>query len=294
MASKAIRAVCYTLFADVVPPYPDYVRYAVYQKEKSPSTGQLHFQGYMEFSKPVKFGGLKKWSPTAHFEERKGTREQARDYCMKSESRVEDPVEYGEFGSGQGRRSDLASACSIVKESGVKRVAEELPEVYVKYHKGLKELERAIEIRPSDSDFQPRVWQQKVLDMFPALDNDRKILWISDTVGNRGKSRLSRYLVLERNAIILSGKVADMAYAYNKEPIVIFDIPRTESENVNHLYAFAEKLKNGIIFSTKYESVTKIFKPPIVIFMANFAAPSDNWSSDRLIAMDLNCPDNHK
>lgn len=293
MATKAVRSVCFTLFSDSVPEFPDYVRYAIYQREKSPTTGALHYQGYMEFTKPVKFGGLKKWSPTAHFEERKGTRDQARDYCRKEESRVEAPVEFGEFGAGQGRRTDLAAACELVKESGAKRVAEEMPEVFVKFHKGLKELERALVEKPSDSAFAPRPWQKRVLARLEQPPNDRTIIWVSDTVGNRGKSRLARYLCLERGAVQLSGKVADMAYAYSSEPIVIFDIPRTEAENVNHLYSFAEKLKNGYLFSSKYESVPKYFQPPHVLFFANFPPPSDTWSSDRLVHLDLACPDHH-
>ena len=112
--------------------------------------------------------------------------------------------------------------------------------------------------------------------------------------GNQGKSRLALHLCLEHNAIILSGKIADMAYAYNKEPIVIFDVPRTQAENLDHLFAFAESLKNGIIFSNKYESQQKIFKPPIVIFLANIPCPDGKWSSDRVIERDLNCPNNHK
>ena len=290
----ASRSFCFTLFDETVPPFPDYVRYAIYQREKCPESGRLHYQGYMEFNSPKKIGGLKKWSSTAHFESRRGSREEARAYCMKEESRVSPPVEFGKWTAGQGHRTDLDSACELIKKHGVKRVAEELPAVFVKFHKGLKELARTLESVPSDSDFIPRPWQKKILSLLPSIHNDRNILWISDTVGNQGKSRLALHLCLEHNAVILSGKIADMAYAYNKEPIVIFDVPRTQAENLDHLFAFAESLKNGIIFSNKYESQQKIFKPPIVIFFANIPCPEGKWSCDRVIERDLNCPNNHE
>ena len=44
----------------------------------------------------------------AHFEPRRGTRDQARDYCRKAETKVDGPWEHGAFGAGgQGCRTDL-------------------------------------------------------------------------------------------------------------------------------------------------------------------------------------------
>ena len=36
----------------------------------------------------------------AHFEPRRGTRDQARDYCRKAETKVDGPWEHGAFGAG--------------------------------------------------------------------------------------------------------------------------------------------------------------------------------------------------
>ena len=132
-------------------------------------------------------------------------------------------------------------------------------------------------------------WQQTVLTACLLEPNRRKIHWIYDSVGNRGKSYLSSYLVTnpEYNAIELCGKVADMAYAYNGERVVIFDIVRSQAEHIDHLYDFAERLKNGRIFSGKYESRTKIFNPPHVFFFANFAPDYTKWSQDRYDVMNL-------
>lgn len=269
----------------------DQVRYLVYQLEVG-ETGTPHIQGYVEFHKKMSLAAVKRWLPRAHLEPRRGPREAAREYCMKEEGQLSEPVEYGDFNAGgQGRRTDLSDACDLVKEGGAKRVAREMPDVYAKFHRGLHALEAALEEPDEDDDFVPRPWQQKVLDLVSRPADDRKIIWVKDTVGNMGKSRLALHLQRNHGAVQLSGRIADMAYMYNKEPIVVIDVPRTQAENMDHLYAFAEMLKNGCIVSTKYESRRKLFNPPHVIFFCNFCHDSDKWSYDRCIALDLQCPD---
>ena len=88
------------------------MRYLVYQLERAPTTGILHYQGYVEFKRSTKMGGVKKalGSDTVHLEPRQGTRDQARGYCMKEESRIDGPYEFGQYvESEQGKRSDLDS-----------------------------------------------------------------------------------------------------------------------------------------------------------------------------------------
>lgn len=77
----------------------DDVKYVTYQVERCPKTGRLHYQGYIEFT------GKKTWSwvhknlkglETAHLEQRKGSQDEAINYCQKVESRVRGPFEHGE------------------------------------------------------------------------------------------------------------------------------------------------------------------------------------------------------
>lgn len=288
--NRPMRHVCFTLYADEMPPMPEYVRYCVYQRECCPETQREHFQCYAEFSKLVKLGGLKKWLPNAHFEERRGTREQARDYCMKRESRVAEPVEYGSWESGgQGTRNDLKEACEMLKQgSSMSEVARQHPTVVAKFGKGLQHVQSLIEEKPRDVDFEPRPWQKLFLEEWlPSVAGDRKILWIYDTEGNVGKSRLATYLRREHGAAQLNGRVCDMVSMYRRESIVIFDVPRSRGEDLKHLFQFAEQLKNGYLMNTKYECRTMEFDPPKVVFMANFACPSDVFSADRVVQKDI-------
>jgi len=292
----AARDWCFTLnnpdFAINEVDIPVSVKYLVWQLEIG-EEGTPHYQGFIQFYSAQRLSALKKLFPTAHFEKRRGTAEQARDYAMKEESRVEGPWEIGEFVGGQGKRTDLVDAAELVKQKGARAVAHEMPAVYLKFHRGLHALEQALEKPRPDPDFVPRPWQSRVLSAISGPANDRTIIWVKDTVGNMGKSRLALYLQREKGAVQLKGRVADMAYMYNKERVVVIDVPRTYADSMDHLYAFAEELKNGVVISTKYESCRKMFDPPHVLFFANFCPASDKWSADRVVQFDLQNPDLH-
>jgi len=80
------------------------------QLERAPTTGQLHWQGYVEFEYRKSFNTVKALLPLAHWEYRRGNRDQAKAYVTKEDTRVEgiDRLEYGEhIEAHQGKRSDI-------------------------------------------------------------------------------------------------------------------------------------------------------------------------------------------
>ncbi len=122
------------------------VRYCVWQKEKCPTTGRIHFQGYLQLKRQQRLGWMKKrLSPTANWGLCDGTPESNRIYCTKEESRIAGPWHFGEM-SHQGDRNDLKSlARSIVDdEKTPEDIAFEAPEQFVRYHRGLRELHNAV------------------------------------------------------------------------------------------------------------------------------------------------------
>lgn len=88
----------------------DIVRYAIFQLEQG-EKGTLHYQGYVELTRPQRLSWMKgNLLRRAHWENRRGTRVQARDYCQKEESRVEGPWEVGDWlAGGQGARTDITA-----------------------------------------------------------------------------------------------------------------------------------------------------------------------------------------
>lgn len=279
----AVRALCFTInnpTSDDID-FPDYVRYAVWQKEK---VSTEHIQGYMELNKPMKFGGIKKWLPTAHLEARKGSRDQARDYCMKDDSRVAGPWEYGSWSAGgSGARNDIAITRDLIMSGADKRkILYDMPEILAKYPKFvdycLKEAAKSNTTKVQLST--PRQWQTDVLKILEAPADPRQIVWIYDSVGGKGKTHLAKYIVGEFGAFYCrGGKTADIAYAYNYEKIVLFDYTRDHEEYVN--YGVLEMFKDGMVISPKYESVLKMTDPPHVIVFSNFEPDRSKMSADR-------------
>lgn len=84
------------------------VSYLIYQLERAPATDRLHLQGYLELEGQQRLSFVRNLDGLAgaHWETRRGTQAQAREYCQKEESRVSGPYEHGTPKS-QGKRNDL-------------------------------------------------------------------------------------------------------------------------------------------------------------------------------------------
>lgn len=137
MTSKPARHYCITFWKK--PVTPDCVRYAIYGEEICPDTGRLHWQSYIELNKPMRLDALTKAynDKQIRAEPRHGTRDQAREYCMKDKKYEE----VGVFSSGQGRRTDINDFVEKM-ENGEKlsALARENPMIFCSYRNGLKDI----------------------------------------------------------------------------------------------------------------------------------------------------------
>lgn len=135
----------------------------------------------------------------------------------------------------------------------------------------LKDPMRGLERKP---------WQLDIIKIIETEADARTIHWYWDSVGNTGKTTFTKHLWINyKVCFVQNGKKADIAYAYNNEPIVIFNLPRTCENFVS--YDAIESLKDGMIFSGKYESGAKVFNNPHVIIFANFEPDQSCLSQDR-------------
>ena len=145
MSSRSFVCTIYAL--DKVPTLGKHIRYVVWQLEECPETLKKHYQVYAELNEPKRGSHLQKiWGVKCHFEKRKGTRDEARAYSMKEETRIDGPWELGKWeAGGQGKRTDINSAVAMIKE-GKKyiHIINELPEVFVKYHRGLEKVKNVL------------------------------------------------------------------------------------------------------------------------------------------------------
>lgn len=95
-------------------------KYGVFQLESAPTTGKLHLQFYMEFKKPVSLkaaqSAIGDFKHESHLEVRKGSRDQARDYCMKKDTQAAGPWEIGNFEEGRPATVDLREYLEVQPE----------------------------------------------------------------------------------------------------------------------------------------------------------------------------------
>lgn len=134
------RHYCFTYFGDESPQMCELARYLVYQRERCPDTGKEHWQGYVEFYKTMRIKGAQEALkiPKAHMEKRRGTRDEARTYCMKEDTRMWGPYEHGVWIEGQGSRSDIMACVNIIQNGGdMKEVAETHPAQFIRLYRGL-------------------------------------------------------------------------------------------------------------------------------------------------------------
>ncbi len=118
-------------------------RYLTGQYERGGETGTLHVQGYVIFKDPVGLAGAKRKLKllNAHFEVRRGTHQEAHDYCNKEDTRVPDTVPFcfGEPPLGQGARSDINECKRILDDSGsLVEVADQQFGTYCRYHRAFE------------------------------------------------------------------------------------------------------------------------------------------------------------
>jgi len=122
-----------------IPRVFEHVKYCVWQEERG-ANGTKHLQGYVIFEGSRRLASLKKLLPTAHWEIRRGTHEEARDYCVKEESRLSGPFYIGDepLGTTQGARSDLLSIKRKIDEgSSDLDLWESEFSTMMKFHKGV-------------------------------------------------------------------------------------------------------------------------------------------------------------
>ena len=189
--------------------------YCVYQEEIGPS-GTPHLQGFASFTKRVTLSSVSRLPglERAHLEVCAGTPQQNEAYCTKEEGRLGGPYRFGEAPTGQGARKDLDTIAAKIKSgASLKRIAEDHPSDFIRYHRGFQSLQTFTAPRRSD--------------------DDKTLCFVFYGAGGTGKSsfarRLARYLSSDDNA---SGEVFSLPPAkgsgqywdgYNQGDVVIID-----------------------------------------------------------------------
>ncbi len=138
MACERKKVCHWCVTTPIKPAYNKRMRYLIYQQEIAPTTNNLHYQVYVEYFRGVR---MKNVANTfhGHAEVRKGTRQQARKYCMKKETAVHGTLEeHGEWRPCTNVKTTLKDLLSECKD--IRTIVKQYPEWFVRYHRGLKAL----------------------------------------------------------------------------------------------------------------------------------------------------------
>lgn len=237
-------------------------------KEIAPTTGTPHIQGYIYFKDSKSLEAVRKIFPRTNIILAKGTPKQNETYCGKDE----DYIKHG------------------FEEEEVNSYDKEMKIIIANRKKQLMGIYETVEWKD---------WQRQVLDILETKADMRTIHWVFDPIGNSGKSYLTKYIYLTRKIIIADGKkdnvfnqVCLMVNGDKKnkvlpeEPeVVLLDIPRSSEGYIN--YGVLEQLKNGLIYSGKYEGGICAFGALHVIVFANFMPDMSQFSDDRWNIINL-------
>lgn len=278
-------------------------RYVIWGKELAPTTGTPHLQGFIVFStlkgysQVLKlFSGLSKGK--LDYLNHVGVDNGCRDYSVKDDQWEE----HGERPDTKKRKAEKAGLSNEDRWKRNRRLAEEGrfaemdDDIYFKFYKTAKaiaadhEVVEPIDWTPGGAPYDIKwQWQLDLMEILASDPDPRAIHWIYEEAGNYGKSAMATYLARNHNSyVVTNGKSADLAYAYKKERIVIFDCARTTDwDKVN--YGFIEDIKNGRLFSPKYDSKRIYFPIPHVIIFANQPPAEGKFSQDRIRLWNL-CP----
>ena len=131
-----------------------------------------HIQGYVRFKSKWTPQRVKDWLECdfAHLEKRRGTEQQAWNYCFLPEPKHEGgvsthapgytPFTFGSPSKGQGARTDLVEAWDDIKQGrSMFDLIEDNPGQYARNHRVFEKMSQEVDAR------RPQVWKQKIVVM---------------------------------------------------------------------------------------------------------------------------------
>lgn len=146
-------------------------------------------------------------------------------------------------------------------------------------------------------------WQQKIINEIIDSDSaviktadDRSIIWVEDSKGGSGKSKLTKWCCARYDSIVkisfgTSNQLRSAIIAAGQRKVYFIDVPRTlgSDDSMPSLMSALEDLKNGFVVSAMYgKNESIMLDPPHIIVFSNAACPDNLMSEDRWIKYVIN------
>lgn len=141
----------------------------------------------------------------------------------------------------------------------------------------------------------PFPWQDKIIKYIQQPPDDRTIVWINDSGGNVGKSKLLKYLcykkIAKRIPLGNATQLKTNVIVQGPSKVYCVDIPRTigSTEKMSDLISAIEEIKGGWVSSAMYGKHQELFmQPPHVLVFSNYPPPRAMMSPDRWKVYNVN------
>lgn len=253
--------------------------------EVAPTTGTPHLQGVAILTVKKRFKFFHDAIPGISPQTMLGTPEQAWGYCQKEDDEAES---FGSLPPPQGKRNDIhafQSAVISMETAGdidVDALREDHVGIFARHRRFFDDYIR-IHTPPLIPMTDPlRTWQQELWTMLQFDPDDRTIIFIVDPVGNSGKTWFTKYLLshFPKAFACRPGKIPDLAHSIPEDIThFLMDCPRSRVKFLP--FSILEELKDGRVFSPKYESRVKTFSRSHVIVFSNELPHQGELSEDR-------------
>lgn len=284
---------------------PEKMRFLVYQLEEAPTTGHVHYQGYVQMLKPTTFAKVSALFPKAYVAVANGSPSQNYDYCTKAESRMQgtEPKSFGVMSKGQGSRTDWDTLKTMIKEKKVDfDIADRFPQLFACHYKGIAHLRRTLQPASKIRDVRGRVlygepgvgksrriWQRFGHDperlFAPDLSKgtlwfdgyvDQEALLLDDFTGREGISlqQLNRYLDPYPLRLPIKGS---MGFA-NWTQVYI-----TSNFHPADWYPNATPVELNSLL--RRLSITQVRAPPPILIRPHPATVQNEYSGSRIISL---------
>lgn len=265
---------------------PGDVSYVLFGREVG-ENGTPHLQGFISFETRKRLAQVKAViGGNPHVEVCRNIAASL-TYCKKDNNFTE----HGEMNAAQGKRSDIESFKEDVKAGllELREVRERHSEVYARHIRFCLDYIQDHSPKKELPAHPLRDWQQELNASLNLPADDRTIVFVVDLVGNGGKTWFAHYYdqLHERVQVVQPGKKADMAFCLDPTIRVLFvDAPRSKQGEFIQ-YDFLEDIKNGYVFSSKYESRVKQLDQVHVVVMMNEMPDLNKLSADRYKVIEI-------
>lgn len=298
------------------------VDFIIYGFEGQDEGKTPHLQGYLELNTPIRGSGVKKLldpilgtKSEVHVAIAKASRERNVIYCSKGQQSKEDwdcrkehspaygidakVVQHEYHVKQQGKRTDWDKLYEAIRdEPDYPTILQKYPEYAIKYSTGIKTAIEAIHISNGIAQANAEIegiilrkWQDNLVEELKEKPDKEKIIWYVDIIGGCGKSTLcDKVLATFKDSMLFeNGKTADIAHSWNGQQICLFDFSRSNESHIN--YGVIESLKNGRIYSGKYNGGLKRFGRPHVVCFSNFHPDKSKFSEYKWDIRELSADD---